>query len=102
MTPFRPEMKKLYYDSTKYNSYPEQLGIQYPTLRNDRQAVPQQEYQENAGRRLIKRIRTLFCGLMPRFVDGYLVRLRDDCVTGRSRRQFLRRVVGEAVYGQLR
>jgi aminobenzoyl-glutamate utilization protein B len=33
MTEFRPEMKKYYYDPTKYASYLEQLGIKYPTLR---------------------------------------------------------------------
>ena len=32
MDQFRPEMKKYYYDPSKYNSYLEQLGIKYPTL----------------------------------------------------------------------
>jgi aminobenzoyl-glutamate utilization protein B len=26
-------LKKFYYDSTKYKTYLEQLGIQYPTIR---------------------------------------------------------------------
>ena len=34
MSEYRPEMKKFYYDPTKYNSYLEQLGIKYPTLRS--------------------------------------------------------------------
>jgi aminobenzoyl-glutamate utilization protein B len=32
MERYRPEMKKYYYDPTKYKSYLEQLGITYPTL----------------------------------------------------------------------
>ena len=35
MEKFRPQMSKLYYDPTKYKSYLEQLGIKYPTLRED-------------------------------------------------------------------
>jgi aminobenzoyl-glutamate utilization protein B len=30
---YRPEMRKFYYDATKYNTYLEQLGIPYPMLR---------------------------------------------------------------------
>jgi aminobenzoyl-glutamate utilization protein B len=30
---YRPEMKKYYYDPTRYSSYLEQLGITYPTVR---------------------------------------------------------------------
>jgi aminobenzoyl-glutamate utilization protein B len=33
MAKFLPEMKKYYYDPTKYKSYLEQLGIQYPTVK---------------------------------------------------------------------
>ena len=33
MAKYREEMKKYYYDSTKYDSYLEQLGIEYPTVR---------------------------------------------------------------------
>ena len=33
MDEFRPEMKKYYYDPTKYKTYMEQLGITYPTVR---------------------------------------------------------------------
>ena len=32
MEQFRPELKKYYYDPTKYNTYLEQLGIKYPQL----------------------------------------------------------------------
>ena len=30
---YRPAMKKFYYDPTKYSTYLEQLGINYPTVR---------------------------------------------------------------------
>src|SRR5712671_4281656 len=33
MAKYRPEMKKYYYDATKYKNYLEQLGIKYPTVR---------------------------------------------------------------------
>jgi len=33
MEQYRPAMKKLYYDPTKYDTYLEQLGIKYPTVR---------------------------------------------------------------------
>jgi aminobenzoyl-glutamate utilization protein B len=33
MEKYRPEMKKYYYDATKYKTYLEQLGIKYPTVR---------------------------------------------------------------------
>jgi aminobenzoyl-glutamate utilization protein B len=35
MEKFRPEMSKFYYDPSKYKNYLEQLGIKYPTLRED-------------------------------------------------------------------
>ena len=35
MEQFRPQLEKFYYDETKYDSYLEQLGISYPTLRKD-------------------------------------------------------------------
>ncbi len=34
MDEYRPQMKKFYYDPVKYNTYLEQLGIKYPTVRN--------------------------------------------------------------------
>ena len=33
MAKFRPELKKFYYDPTKYKSYLDQLGIKYPIVR---------------------------------------------------------------------
>jgi len=33
MAKYRPEMKKQYYDPTKYKSYLDQLGIKYPIVR---------------------------------------------------------------------
>jgi aminobenzoyl-glutamate utilization protein B len=33
MAKYRPEMKKYYFDPTKYKTYLEQLGIKYPTVR---------------------------------------------------------------------
>jgi aminobenzoyl-glutamate utilization protein B len=35
MDVFRPEMEKYYYDPTKYNTYLEQLGITYPTIKTE-------------------------------------------------------------------
>ncbi|GLU53527.1 amidohydrolase [Dyadobacter frigoris] len=34
MEEFRPQMKKFYYDPSKYSTYMEQLGIKYPTVRD--------------------------------------------------------------------
>ncbi|MEP7320964.1 MAG: peptidase dimerization domain-containing protein [Saprospiraceae bacterium] len=34
MATYRPLMKQYYYDETKYNTYLEQLGIKYPTVKN--------------------------------------------------------------------
>ena len=33
MERYRPEMRKYYYDPTRYKTYLEQLGIKYPTVR---------------------------------------------------------------------
>ena len=33
MERFRPQMQKMYYDASKYDTYLEQLGIKYPTVR---------------------------------------------------------------------
>jgi len=35
MARYREQMKKYYYDPTKYKTYLEQLGIQYPTVRKE-------------------------------------------------------------------
>ncbi|MBC7844266.1 MAG: amidohydrolase [Gemmatimonadaceae bacterium] len=40
MARYRPEMKKLYYDSSKFKSYLEQLGVAYPTVKPPTNPVP--------------------------------------------------------------
>lgn len=40
MDKYRPEMRKYYYDRTKYRTYLEQLGIKYPTVRAAATAQP--------------------------------------------------------------
>ena len=40
MEKYRPEMRKYYYDPTKYKTYLDQLGIKYPTVRDTTKAVP--------------------------------------------------------------
>ncbi|GAB4037082.1 amidohydrolase [Spirosoma jeollabukense] len=40
MAEFKPKLEKFYYDPSKYKNYLEQLGIKYPTVRDDqREAV---------------------------------------------------------------
>jgi aminobenzoyl-glutamate utilization protein B len=33
MAKYRPEMRKYYYDPAKYDTYLQQLGITYPTVK---------------------------------------------------------------------
>jgi aminobenzoyl-glutamate utilization protein B len=33
MKRFRPELEKFYYDETKFDTYLEQLGVTYPTVK---------------------------------------------------------------------
>ena len=40
MAKYRDEMKKYYYDPTKYKTYLDQLGIKYPTVRDTTKVVP--------------------------------------------------------------
>ena len=40
MSKYRPEMKKFYYDPTKYKTYLDQLGIKYPTVRTTTTSAP--------------------------------------------------------------
>ena len=40
MDKYRPEMRKFYYDPSKYKTYLEQLGIKYPTVRDTTKIVP--------------------------------------------------------------
>jgi aminobenzoyl-glutamate utilization protein B len=39
---YRPEMRKYYYDPTKYSTYLEQLGIKYPTVRTSQTSQEKQ------------------------------------------------------------
>ncbi len=39
MTEFKPKLTPFYYNPAKYKTYLEQLGIQYPTLRDDQKAA---------------------------------------------------------------
>ena len=39
MDEFRPALRKFYFDSTNYDTYLEQLGIEYPTLRRDGKCI---------------------------------------------------------------
>ncbi|KAB7732153.1 amidohydrolase [Rudanella paleaurantiibacter] len=48
MAEFKPKLKPFYYDPSKYKTYLEQLGIQYPTLRDDQRAALKQ--QESKGK----------------------------------------------------
>jgi aminobenzoyl-glutamate utilization protein B len=40
MEKYRPEMRKYYYDPTKFKTYLEQLGIKYPTVKDTTKIVP--------------------------------------------------------------
>lgn len=40
MDKYRAEMRKYYYDPTKYKTYLDQLGVKYPTVRDTTKAVP--------------------------------------------------------------
>ena len=40
MEKYRPEMRKYYYDPSKYKTYLDQLGIKYPTVRDTTRPVP--------------------------------------------------------------
>lgn len=49
MADFKPKLSPFYYDPTKYKTYLEQLGIQYPTLRDDQRA-DLQKAKESKGK----------------------------------------------------
>jgi len=61
MEKFRPEMRKVYYDSSKYKTYLEQFGIQYPTVRSSRTGTI-----TGKGRARLRPCRKL-CNSMPAF-----------------------------------
>ncbi|GAB3985703.1 M20 family metallopeptidase [Spirosoma daeguense] len=49
MAEFKPKLEKFYYDPSKYKTYLEQLGITYPTLRDDqREAIKKQLEKDKA------------------------------------------------------
>ncbi|MCK8492415.1 MULTISPECIES: peptidase dimerization domain-containing protein [Spirosoma] len=49
MAEFKPKLEKFYYDPSKYKTYLEQLGIKYPTVRDDqRTAVKKQVEKEKS------------------------------------------------------
>ena len=51
MAEFKPKLEKFYYDPSKYKTYLEQLGITYPTLRDDqREAVKKAVEKSNAAK----------------------------------------------------
>ena len=41
MKDFRPDLKKNYFDPGRFNTYLEQLGISYPTVRADGSGQPE-------------------------------------------------------------
>ena len=50
MEKYRPEMKKYYYDPTRYKNYLDQLGIKYPTTVKPRQVRDQGSGMDNRMR----------------------------------------------------
>ena len=51
MTEFKPKLEPFYYNPDKYKTYLEQLGIKYPTLRDDqREAVKKAEEKSKAAK----------------------------------------------------
>ena len=49
MTEFKPKLEKFYYNPAKYKTYLEQLGITYPTLRDDQRAAVKKELDKAAA-----------------------------------------------------
>ncbi|WP_460940355.1 amidohydrolase [Spirosoma humi] len=50
MTEFKPKLEKFYYDPSKYKTYLEQLGIKYPTVRDDQRAAVKKEVEKAAAK----------------------------------------------------
>ena len=48
MAEFKPKLQGFYYDPTKYKTYLEQLGITYPTLRDDQRVAVKKELDKVA------------------------------------------------------
>ena len=75
MEKYRPEMKKYYYDPTKYKNYLEQLGIKYPTTEKpatENQASGNQGI-ENACREVVSGCRGCSCVTVSSAVAGAIV-----------------------------
>jgi aminobenzoyl-glutamate utilization protein B len=49
MAEFKPKLEKFYYDPSKYKNYLEQLGIKYPTVRDDQRAAVKKELDKAAS-----------------------------------------------------
>ncbi len=49
MAEFKPKLEKFYYDPVKYKTYLEQLGIQYPTVRNDQKEAVKKAVEKAAA-----------------------------------------------------
>ncbi|AKD57234.1 amidohydrolase [Spirosoma radiotolerans] len=50
MTEFKPKLEKFYYDPSKYKTYLEQLGIKYPTVRDDQRQAVKKEVEKAAAK----------------------------------------------------
>ena len=48
MAEFKPKLEKFYYDTSMYKTYLEQLGITYPTVRDDQRAAVKKELDKAA------------------------------------------------------
>ncbi len=49
MTEFKPKLTPFYYDPAKYKTYLEQLGITYPTLRDDQREAVKKAVEKSAA-----------------------------------------------------
>ena len=71
MAKYRPEMKKYYYDPSKYKTYLEQLGIKYPTVRHGRRA----EVEAHGGKRAFSRCPARYNSLHEKLIFAVLLAL---------------------------
>lgn len=49
MAEFKPKLEKFYYDPSKYKTYLEQLGIKYPTVRDDQKEAVKKAVEKAAA-----------------------------------------------------
>ena len=49
MTEYKPKLEKFYYDPAKYKTYLDQLGIKYPTVRDDQRAAIKEKESKETG-----------------------------------------------------